>query len=535
MIKNIRIRVTPEVAFVGGRALEETVAEAAGLRSGEMTGFRIRRRSIDARQRNIVVDLTIDVYVEEPLPQEEFEKVTYPDVSDRPQVVVIGAGPAGLFAALRLIELRLRPVVLERGQDVHTRKKDIARISREHVVDAESNFGFGEGGAGAFSDGKLFTRSKKRGSVEKILRVFCQMGANPDILRDAHPHLGTDRLPAIIEQMRLQIICCGGEVRFGTRVDTLLFSADHKAVVGVVTAAGTEVLGPVILATGHSARDVYRYLLSAGVSLEAKGIAMGVRVEHPSALIDRIQYHSREGRGAWLPAAEYSFLTRQGGRGVYSFCMCPGGVIVPAATAAGQVVVNGMSPAARGGRWSNSGMVVETLPDDVTAFQDFFPLCEAEMPAADDPLRVMALQEAVEHMAWVQGGSRQTAPAQRMTDFVNGRLSATLPDVSYTPGTIASPIHFWLPAFFTTRLQGAFKQFGKRSRGFLSADAVVLAPETRTSAPVRILRQPETLQSAAYPGLYPCGEGAGYAGGIVSAAIDGERCAEAVAQRLAQA
>ncbi len=525
----LQLRVPPHVASQP-KLLREAICGELSLKAGDLTDYRIRSRSIDARQRQVKVQLQLTAYIGETAPQTSFDPIVYGNVEHKPQAVVVGAGPAGLFAALRLIELGLRPIVLERGKDVHARRKDIARISREHLVDEESNYSFGEGGAGAYSDGKLYTRSKKRGNVEKVLRVFCQHGASTDILIDAHPHIGTDRLPAVIERMREQIISSGGEVRFGTRVDALLFSTDRKKVVGVRTQSGEEITGSVILATGHSARDIYRYLAAEGLAVEAKGIAMGVRLEHPAAVIDHIQYHSREGRGQWLPAAEYSFVCQQQERGVYSFCMCPGGFVVPAATGQEQVVVNGMSPSGRNGCWSNSGMVVETRPEDVSEFAAFFADCEQEVPAPDDPLRVMRLQEALERMTWMQGGRRQTAPAQRMTDFVNGRLSADLPEVSYTPGVIASPLHFWMPSFITTRLQSAFRLFGKRSHGFLSSEATVIASETRTSAPVRILRETDTLQSVAVPGLFPCGEGAGYAGGIVSAAIDGERCADALAQ-----
>ena len=369
--------------------------------------------------------------------------------------------------------------------------------------------------------------------MDKVLRVFCQHGADTDILIDAHPHIGTDRLPAVIERMRNQIIVCGGEVHFGARVDELLFTDDCAEVVGAVTSDGREFRGPVILATGHSARDTYRYLHARHLGVEPKGLAVGVRLEHPAELIDRIQYHNPEGRGCYLPAAEYSFTAQQDGRGVYSFCMCPGGFVVPAATAQEQVVVNGMSPSSRAGRWSNSGMVVELRPEDVTAsFSDFFQACDMDAPTPDDPLRMLKLQEAAERMAWMQGGRTQTAPAQRMTDFVNSRLGATLPECSYAPGVVASPLHFWLPPFVTQRLQGAFRLFGKRSHGFLTAEALVVAAETRTSSPVRLLRHADSLQSIAVCGLYPCGEGAGYAGGIVSAAIDGERCAEALAASL---
>ena len=404
--------------------------------------------------------------------------------------------------------------MLERGKDVHERKKDLSQITKTQQVDAESNYCFGEGGAGAYSDGKLYTRSKKRGSIEKILNVFCQHGASTNILADAHPHIGTDKLPRVIENMRNTILRSGGEVHFQTKMTQLL--VQDNRVVGCI-AANKEYRGPVILATGHSARDVYRYLAENRIEIEAKGIAVGVRLEHPSMLIDQIQYHNKQGRGKYLPAAEYSFVTQVDGRGVYSFCMCPGGFVIPAATDRQQIVVNGMSPSNRGGQWSNSGMVVETRAEDIPG---------------DDVLRVMLFQEELERNCWQQGNMHQTAPAQRMADFVNKRLSYDLPRSSYAPGLISSPLHFWLPQSVSHRLQEGFKQFGKSSHGFLTNEAVMIGVETRTSSPVRIVRNVDTLMHVRLQGLFPCGEGAGYAGGIVSAAIDGERCAEMCAAYL---
>ena len=539
MQKTLSIRVHPSIA-AQDRELRRYIVRELGIDARSLSDFRIRKRSIDARQRTVFVNLTMDIYINEPAPQAYFEPIFYPDVSEAPRVVVVGAGPGGLFAALHLIECGLCPVVLERGKDVHERRKDIARISREHLVDSESNYSFGEGGAGAYSDGKLYTRSKKRGSVEKILRVFCQHGASTDILYDAHPHIGTDRLPRIIEAMRDQIRRSGGEVHFQTRVDALLINKEK--VEGVRTSAGKEYLGPVILATGHSARDVYRYLHQTGIAIEAKGIAVGVRLEHPAHLIDQLQYHSREGRGSYLPAAEYSYVSQSGGRGVYSFCMCPGGIVVPAASGPQQIVVNGMSPSNRGSSWSNSGMVVETRPEDLDGelgpflkeamSDESFAATHEDIQEPSNPLRIMYLQEAIEKACWQQGQYRQTAPAQRMADFVNRRLSADLPASSYSPGLIASPLHFWMPQAVTRGLIDGFNQFGRKSHGFLTNEAVVIAAETRTSAPVRIVRDNNSLQHIGLSGLFPCGEGAGYAGGIVSAAIDGERCAEAVKNLL---
>ena len=541
MSTSLQLRVLPQVAYDAAN-LRADVAQRLGVDPQQIHAIRTVKRSIDARQRQVMVNLTLEVFIDEDPTTLSFERIHYGDVSAAPQAVVVGAGPGGLFAALRLVELGVRPIVLERGRDVNGRKKDIAAISRDHIVDSESNYSFGEGGAGAFSDGKLYTRSKKRGNVQRILGIFCQHGASTDILADAHPHIGTDRLPGIIERMREQIKSSGGEVHFQTRVDELLFSAEGNRVVGVRTAAGQEFLGPVILATGHSARDVYRYLHRAGVDIEQKSLAMGVRLEHPSLLIDQIQYHNRMGRGKYLPAAEYSFVQQVKDRGVYSFCMCPGGFVVPAATGPEQLVVNGMSPANRGSKWSNSGMVVETRPEDIDgelmpflleAMNDeTFAAQHTDFDNRHNPLRMMYVQEALERATWIQGGRTQVAPAQRMADFVNNRLSADLPKSSYSAGLLASPLHFWMPRFITSRLQEGFKAFGRRSRGFLTDEAVLIATESRTSAPVRILRTPDTLQHIRLAGLFPCGEGAGYAGGIVSAAIDGERCAEALASVL---
>ena len=519
MIQELNLRVLPEVAANEDK-LRAWVAREVGFEVSAIEAVRVLRRSIDARQRVIQVNLKVRAYIHELPSDPEFAKVEYGDVRNGKTVVVVGAGPGGLFAALRLIELGMRPIVVERGKNVRERKKDIAQISRLQVVDEESNYSFGEGGAGAYSDGKLYTRSKKRGSVEKILNVFCQHGASTSILADAHPHIGTDRLPRVIENMRNQIIQSGGEVHFQTRMDRLLIKNDE--VIGIETHTGEQFLGPVILATGHSARDVYRYLHQEQIRIEPKGIAIGVRLEHPSKLIDSIQYHNPSGRGAYLPAAEYSFVTQVGGRGVYSFCMCPGGFVVPAASGPEQIVVNGMSPSNRGSRWSNSGMVVEVRVEDIPQILSGMKLKEG------DPLGILYLQEWLERVCWMQGNRKQTAPAQRMTDFVNRKLSFDLPDSSYTPGLISSPLHFWMPEFISSRLRDGFRHFGKISRGFLTNEAVMIAIETRTSAPVRILREPDSLRHVTLRGLYPCGEGAGYAGGIVSAAIDGERCAEAV-------
>jgi uncharacterized FAD-dependent dehydrogenase len=533
MIQEFQLRVLPEKT-ANEQTLKDYIAHEKGLDIRTINALRILKRSIDARQRTIFMNLTVRLYINEMPHDEEFLRTEYPNVEGRPQVIVVGAGPGGLFAALRLIELGLRPIVVERGKNVRDRKLDLARISRDHKVDPESNYSFGEGGAGAYSDGKLYTRSKKRGNVEKILNVFCQHGASTAILADAHPHIGTDKLPRVIENMRQTILESGGEVHFETRMDNLLLH--NGKVEGIATHDGRTFRGPVILATGHSARDVYRMLFHQGVDIEAKGLAIGVRLEHPSMLIDQIQYHNRQGRGKYLPAAEYSFVTQAEGRGVYSFCMCPGGFIVPAASGPHQIVVNGMSPSNRGSRWSNSGMVVEIRPEDLAdaSFQELLGQHELSgMPnEGASPLTMMYLQESLEAACWQQGNMRQTAPAQRMVDFTRRKLSYDLPESSYSPGLVSSPLHFWMPKFITSRLSQGFQQFGRMSHGFLTNEAMMIAVETRTSSPVRITRQPDTLQHVTVEGLFPCGEGAGYAGGIVSAGVDGERCAEAVAAYL---
>ena len=550
MIQEYQIRILPEQA-ASEEGIKRYLAKEKGLDVRTLNQVRVLKRSIDARQRTIFVNLKVRAYINEFPQDDQYVHTEYPDVSSRPRVIVVGEGPGGLFASLRLIELGYRPIVLERGKDVRERKKDLSNITKTQKVDGESNYCFGEGGAGAYSDGKLYTRSKKRGSVDKILNVFCQHGANTNILADAHPHIGTDKLPRVIENMRNTIIKCGGEVHFQTKMIRLILESEGKLtasdaaagdrVIGVeavnlATGAEETYRGPVILATGHSARDVYRYLASAKIDIEAKGIAVGVRLEHPSQLIDQIQYHNKSGRGKYLPAAEYSFVTQVDGRGVYSFCMCPGGFVIPAATGPEQLVVNGMSPSNRGTAWSNSGMVVETHPEDVAQFvkEHQSVIEQQEMKAQEnasgfaphDSLQMMYFQEIVEKQCWQQGNMKQTAPAQRMADFVNNRLSYDLPKSSYAPGLISSPLHFWMPSFVSKRLQEGFKTFGKNAHGFLTNEATLIAMETRTSSPVRIVRDRETLQHVRIQGLFPCGEGAGYAGGIVSAGVDGERCAD---------
>ena len=521
MIQDYQIRVNPRTAAVDDE-LKLYISTQENIDINAIKSIRIIKRSIDARQRNVMENLKVRVYIGEEIDDEPLvPRIQYKDVSSCRQAVVVGAGPGGLFAALRLIELGIRPIVLERGKDVQSRITDLARISREGVVDPNSNYCFGEGGAGAYSDGKLYTRSKKRGSVERILGIFHQHGASEDILVDAHPHIGTDKLPKVIKAMRETIIACGGEVHFSTRVNDIIIK-DNEAV-GVKCDTGEEFSGPVILATGHSARDVYELLKEKSVKIEAKGIAVGVRLEHPQHTIDCIQYHTPNGRGKYLPAAEYSFVTQVDGRGVYSFCMCPGGFVVPAASGDNQLVVNGMSPSNRGTKWANSGMVVEIHPEDLD-----------EKYTQYGELAMMKYQEDVERICFEAAGNTQKAGAQRMLDFVEGRASKDLPATSYAPGIQPSRLDKWMPRYISDRLRKGFRVFGRSARGFLTNDAIVIGMETRTSSPVRIPRDKELYSHVEIKGLYPCGEGAGYAGGIVSAAIDGERCAESLAQAYNQ-
>lgn len=528
MIEKIALCADPKTAATP-LLLQAAVSTKLGVDINRIKEVVIAKRSIDARQRQIKINLTLDVYIDEaPNGSPLTNPVDYRKVEGSKQAIIVGAGPAGLFAALRLIERGIKPIVLERGKDVDNRRLDMAKLSREGMVDADSNYCFGEGGAGAFSDGKLYTRSKKRGSIDKILNIFCQHGASVDILVDAHPHIGTDKLPEVIKAIRQTIEECGGEVIFNERVEEIIFedangdSIRNKSVkaIGVKTLNGNEYFGKVIIATGHSSRDTYRMLAESPVEIEPKGIAVGVRLEHPQRLIDTIQYHNPNGRGKYLPPAEYSMLTRVNDRAVYSFCMCPGGFIIPSASGPMQQAVNGMSPSNRGTRWANSGMVVEILPEDIP------------VEYGDSKLRVMNFQEAIERAFFEESQETQNAPAQRMKDFVDGKPSKNLPESSYAPGVHAARVDKLLPSFVAKRLQLGFAEFGRKSRGFLTNEAAVIGCETRTSAPVRILRDNESLESVTVEGLFPAGEGAGYAGGIVSAAIDGERAADALADSM---
>lgn len=510
MIKDISIRVSPQTAATP-RELEKKVFGAAGARVND---WKIVRRSVDARKRDIIINLTVRVAIaEDRKVPSGYAPTAFSDVSDSEVVaVIVGAGPAGLFAALQCIRDGIRPIVLERGKDVDARRLDIATINRERKILPESNYCFGEGGAGTFSDGKLFTRSKKRGNTTDVLNLLVQHGADESILIDAHPHIGSDKLPGVIKNIRQTIIRCGGDVRFESKVDSLLIE-DGRAI-GVKLSSGDEIRGSgVILATGHSARDVYRFLDAQGVRLEAKGLAVGVRLEHPQRLIDSIQYHNPGGRGAYLPAAEYSFVTQADGRGVYSFCMCPGGVVVPAGSADGELVVNGMSASSRSSIWANSGMVVEVRPGDFPRYSD------------KGAFEMLELVEDLEKRFYRESGDSIVAPAQRMKDFTEKKESRNLPPSSYIPGLYEARIDKLLPPFIADRLSKGFQDFGRKAKGFLTNEAILIGLESRTSSPVRIPRDPESLQHPEIKGLYPAGEGAGFAGGIVSAAIDGMRCA----------
>jgi uncharacterized FAD-dependent dehydrogenase len=517
MGKQVQINLSPAAA-ADETSIRKIAASLAGIDLSAVTALRVIKKSVDARKKNIRVNLTVEVFSGENSVIPSIAPFIPIDVSLKQEVIIVGAGPAGLFAALRLIELGLRPVLIERGRDVSTRKKDIALISREQIVDPDSNYCFGEGGAGTYSDGKLYTRSKKRGDNTRVLELLCFHGANENIMYEAHPHLGTDKLPGIITEIRKSILDAGGQFILEKRVTD--FIIEGKTIRGVVTSNNEQFRSPyVILATGHSARDIYDICKTRGVDLEMKAFAMGVRVEHPQELIDKIQYHGNA-RGEFLPASSYNLARQIDGRGVYSFCMCPGGFIVPSATSQEEVVVNGMSPSGRNSPYANSGIVVEIKPEDLVKYSSFGEMAGLEF------------QKELEREAWKNGGHTQRAPAQRLADFVAGESSAALPKVSYFPGVTSSPLHSWLPKTIGRRLRDGFRLFGQVMSGYLTNEAVVLGVESRTSSPVRIPRDPDRLDHIRISGLYPCGEGSGYAGGIVSSAVDGMRAAEAIARKI---
>ncbi len=517
MVKLVQINLSPAAA-ADEAAIKKISASLAGFELSSVTAVRVIKRSVDARKKNIRVNLSVEVFSGTDSSVPSIAPFIPMDVTLKKEVIIVGAGPAGLFAALRLIELGLRPIIIERGRDVSSRKKDIARISREQLVDPESNYCFGEGGAGTYSDGKLYTRSKKRGDNTRVLELLCLHGANTNIMYEAHPHLGTDKLPGIISEIRKSIIDAGGLFMLEKKVSDFIIEGDE--IKGVITSDNEQFRSPyVVLATGHSARDIYAICKNRGIELEMKTFAMGVRVEHPQELIDKIQYHGNS-RGEFLPASSYNLAKQVDGRGVYSFCMCPGGFIVPSATAQEEVVVNGMSPSGRNSPYANSGIVVEIRPEDIIKYGNFGVMAGLEY------------QKELEREAWKNGGHTQRAPAQRLADFVAGENSSSLPKVSYFPGVTSSPLHNWLPKAIGRRLRDGLRLFGQVMHGYLTNDAAVLGVESRTSSPLRIPRNPEKLHHIRVSGLYPCGEGSGYAGGIVSSAVDGIRAAEAIAKKV---
>jgi uncharacterized FAD-dependent dehydrogenase len=512
MPQTIQLSLSPKQA-ASSEGIQAAAAALLNLPKEQISHIRLLKRSIDARKRKVKIQLKVEVFIGEDIPENKIER-HYQNVSSKEEVVIVGSGPAGLFAALKLIELGMKPIVLERGKDVQSRRRDLAAINKEHIVNPDSNYCFGEGGAGTYSDGKLYTRSKKRGSIQSVLETMVFHGAKEDILIDAHPHIGTNKLPKLIAAMRETIINAGGEVHFNTRVSDFILEKDE--IKGVITHNGDQIEGKgVILATGHSARDIFFLLQEKNILLQGKPFAMGVRIEHPQALIDQIQY-SCDDRGPYLPAASYRLVEQVNGRGIYSFCMCPGGFIVPAATAPGEVVVNGMSPSKRDSFFANSGMVVEVKGEDLIPYHEHGALAG------------LHYQMALEKMAFEAGHRMQIAPAQRMADFVKGKTSGKLNSTSYQPGIISAPLHELLPEAISQTLKRGFEQFGKKMKGYLTNEANILGVESRTSSPVLIPRDRESLEHTQIKKLYPCGEGAGYAGGIVSAAIDGERCATAL-------
>lgn len=519
MPREIQTQVAPEVAS-NETLLTRHMAKLLPVAVEEIQQVIVLKRSIDARQKAIKINIKAVVYfVGEKVVAENFDLPDYPNVANKQEVIVVGAGPAGLFAALQLIELGLKPIVVERGKDVRGRRRDLKAINVDGIVNEDSNYCFGEGGAGTYSDGKLYTRSKKRGDIDRILKLLVGFGATPDILVEAHPHIGTNKLPQIIQDIREKIIACGGQVLFDTKVVDILVKSNE--IQGVVTQDGTTIpANKLILATGHSARDIFELLHKKDILIEAKPFALGVRAEHAQQLIDQIQY-SCDYRGDFLPPSPYSIVKQVGGRGMYSFCMCPGGVIAPCATSPGEVVTNGWSPSKRDQATANSGIVVELKLEDFKPFEKFGPLAGMEF------------QKSIEQKAWHFAGKSQKVPAQRMVDFTQNKISSDIPKTSYVPGTTSVEMGQVFPGFLAQIMREGFKEFGKTMKGYLTNEAILHAPESRTSSPVRIPRDPLSLEHIQIKGLYPCGEGAGYAGGIISAAIDGEKCALKIAESLA--
>lgn len=523
MQKQVQCRLLPAI-WGNESSLKSALAGEAGVDPASITGFRVLRKSIDARSRQPMVQLTAVLWINEPFSPQRYLPIVFDSLpGNAPRVIIIGAGPCGLFAALKLAVHGIRPIVLERGKDVRARRRDLALLNREGIIDADSNYCFGEGGAGTYSDGKLYTRSNKRGDINRILQLLHQFGAAENILYEAHPHIGTNKLPGIISAMREQLLACGAEIHFGQRVTDFIMANDR--IVSVTTQNGDTIEGAaVLLAAGHSARDIFTLLHRKEILIEAKPFALGVRIEHPQSLIDTIQYHCAR-RDPFLPPASYGLVEQVANKGVFSFCMCPGGIIATASTAPGELVVNGWSPSKRDNPFANSGMVVEIGEKDL---REYFK----DSKEADGPLLGMNFQRAIEQKAYAAGGGRFVAPAQRMHDFVEGRLSSGLPECSYVPGVLSADLRQVLPAFVHERLREGFKVFGRKMRGYLSNEAIVVATESRTSSPVRVPRDPETMQHPQVSNLYPAGEGAGYAGGIVSAAMDGEKVADAIAAVL---
>ena len=518
MPQELLLQVTPEMA-VNSHLIKEQVAKLIRVAVGDIKHISILKRSIDARQKAIKINLKVAIYFQEDdFIEEKIQLPDYKNIANSPEVIVVGAGPAGLFAALQLIEMGIKPIVVERGKDVRGRRRDLKAINLDHIVNEDSNYCFGEGGAGTYSDGKLYTRSKKRGDVTRILELLVGFGASDDILIEAHPHIGTNKLPKIIQDIREKIIEMGGLVLFETRLTDILIN--NNEVQGIITQSGDTLLSnKIILATGHSARDIFELLDRKKVFIEAKPFALGVRAEHPQSLIDSIQY-SCDYRGEHLPPAPYSIVKQVGGRGMYSFCMCPGGVIAPCATSPGEVVTNGWSPSKRDQATANSGIVIELKLEDFAPFSKFGALAGLEF------------QKSIEQKAWHLAGETQKVPAQRMVDFTKNQVSSEIPKTSYVPGTTSVEMGAVFPGFLSQILREGFSEFGKSMKGYLTNEAILHAPESRTSSPVRIPRDSISLEHLQIKGLYPCGEGAGYAGGIISAAIDGEKCAIKVFESL---